>query len=218
MSAAGLHCEVWQPQEWAESDCSSSSSEPPEFFIDLYVSSYANQGGETISSLRYKNFRRRRDVFTQDSLSWSAISTMLSETSVPYHLQPFFIQHISLRARRIAAQPTNALSRTIPIVVELVLPLPEEEESGSGSDPRVPNGPGRASRASIEEMERAEIELGICGGDCAICLDEIECGAVGMPCSHIYHRNCIVKWLQQNNLCPLCRFQMPLEMEEQEEQ
>lgn len=217
-AVSGLHCEVWQPQDFSETHCSfsSSSSESPEFFIDFYVSSYATQGDQIISTLRYKNFRQRCDVLTQDSFSWSAISTMLSETNVPYHLQPFFIQQISISARGIATEPTNALSRTIPMVVELVLPEEAMEDSSYGSDTIMGTGSRRASRASIQEMERVEMN-GVLS-DCVICLDDIvsvgsEIDALRMPCLHIYHRNCIHKWLQLSNRCPLCRFQMPLEEE-----
>ena len=31
-----------------------------------------------------------------------------------------------------------------------------------------------------------------------------------LPCSHIYHETCIVRWLQISHLCPLCRYQMPI--------
>lgn len=90
------------------------------------------------------------------------------------------------------------------------------EESGHGSDPQMGTGSGRASRASIEEMERVDEIDGVLS-DCVICLDEISIGseidAVRMPCFHVYHRNCIQKWLELSSLCPLCRFQMPKEEE-----
>ncbi|XWS21633.1 hypothetical protein CRYUN_Cryun30bG0071300 [Craigia yunnanensis] len=46
---------------------------------------------------------------------------------------------------------------------------------------------------------------------CTICLDELLDGdeIVLMPCAHVYHYCCIVRWLETSWLCPLCRYQMP---------
>ncbi|KAK2659359.1 hypothetical protein Ddye_005892 [Dipteronia dyeriana] len=46
------------------------------------------------------------------------------------------------------------------------------------------------------------------GEQCVICLEEFSKGGeiVVIPCSHICHRNCIVKWLEMAHNCPVCRF------------
>jgi len=45
--------------------------------------------------------------------------------------------------------------------------------------------------------------------ECAICLQHFRPGteAAKLPCgeTHIFHRDCIVEWLQRNPSCPLCR-------------
>ncbi|KAK6242787.1 zinc finger protein [Theobroma cacao] len=49
--------------------------------------------------------------------------------------------------------------------------------------------------------------------NCVICLEELKVGsdASRMPCSHIFHGDCIEKWLKQSHYCPVCRFEMPTE-------
>jgi len=58
--------------------------------------------------------------------------------------------------------------------------------------------------------------------DCCICMqrfhDELEEGGGDdsddvkvstMACGHIFHHDCIIKWLQTSHVCPLCRYAMP---------
>ncbi|KAA0039492.1 E3 ubiquitin-protein ligase RING1-like [Cucumis melo var. makuwa] len=73
------------------------------------------------------------------------------------------------------------------------------------------SGPLPASKASIDAMPRVGVtELGT---DCAICLDGFEVAeeAREMPCKHMYHSDCIEKWLNVRGTCPVCRFVMPVD-------
>ncbi|OMO68891.1 Zinc finger, RING-type [Corchorus olitorius] len=47
--------------------------------------------------------------------------------------------------------------------------------------------------------------------ECSICMEEFCNGEVIalMPCEHVYHHSCIVRWLEMSHYCPLCRYQMP---------
>lgn len=65
------------------------------------------------------------------------------------------------------------------------------------------------AKSSIDKLEKVKMKL---DDQCSICLEEFENRleeVTRMPCSHVYHAHCIVKWLEYNRLCPLCRFEMP---------
>ncbi|KAL9365027.1 hypothetical protein Peur_042900 [Populus x canadensis] len=78
------------------------------------------------------------------------------------------------------------------------------------------NGQPPASKASIEAMPSVEIGEDNKDGECAICLEEWEPGAVvkEMPCKHRFHGNCVEKWLKIHGNCPVCRYKMPVDEEE----
>ncbi|XP_004299175.1 PREDICTED: uncharacterized protein LOC101298420 [Fragaria vesca subsp. vesca] len=67
---------------------------------------------------------------------------------------------------------------------------------------------------SLEDTDRRK--------QCVICresldhVEDIEEGIdrsqlVRLPCSHLYHGDCLSKWLPMSALCPLCRYALPVE-------
>ncbi|XP_069152470.1 E3 ubiquitin-protein ligase MPSR1-like [Solanum lycopersicum] len=79
-------------------------------------------------------------------------------------------------------------------------------EESSSVDGMVP-----ASESSIELLEPMEADERNSNDECLICLDELgeETDVLRLPCSHMFHAECITKWLQNSHYCPLCRFEMP---------
>ncbi|CAK9316711.1 unnamed protein product [Citrullus colocynthis] len=76
------------------------------------------------------------------------------------------------------------------------------------------DGQPPASKASIKAMPSVPVsEL----TECVICLEEIEVGGLGkqMPCNHKFHGDCIQKWLELHGSCPVCRYQMPIDGEDE---
>ncbi|KAF3964743.1 hypothetical protein CMV_010997 [Castanea mollissima] len=69
-----------------------------------------------------------------------------------------------------------------------------------------------ATKSSIEALEKIMFQPSPNSiQECSICLEEFQTGfeVTRMPCSHVYHGKCIVKWLQTSHFCPLCRYPMP---------
>ncbi|PKA58741.1 E3 ubiquitin-protein ligase RING1-like [Apostasia shenzhenica] len=72
-----------------------------------------------------------------------------------------------------------------------------------------------AAKSAVEALPTVKISeelIAECGeAHCAVCKDAFEVGAeaVQIPCRHIYHKDCIVPWLELHNSCPLCRYELP---------
>uniref|UniRef100_A0A2N9FVG2 RING-type E3 ubiquitin transferase n=1 Tax=Fagus sylvatica TaxID=28930 RepID=A0A2N9FVG2_FAGSY len=69
-----------------------------------------------------------------------------------------------------------------------------------------------ATKSSIEALEKVRFQHGSeSAGECMICMQEFQTGLelACMPCSHVYHEECIVQWLETSHFCPLCRYTMP---------
>ncbi|KAK1376469.1 R-mandelonitrile lyase-like [Heracleum sosnowskyi] len=100
----------------------------------------------------------------------------------------------------------NPLSRRVLVI----------EGSASGvnalvRDLMTPDGPPPASKASIEAMPSVETKE---DDECVICLDEfVGQLAKEMPCKHKFHGGCVEKWLKINESCPVCRYKMPVDDE-----
>ncbi|KAJ3677078.1 hypothetical protein LUZ60_002802 [Juncus effusus] len=66
-------------------------------------------------------------------------------------------------------------------------------------------GPAPATPAAISAIPAVRVSE--CSVSCAVCKDEfiLQSEARRLPCSHLYHSDCIVPWLQLRNSCPVCR-------------
>lgn len=66
-----------------------------------------------------------------------------------------------------------------------------------------------ASDASLKALENLIFDVGVHGSDvqCSICLETLLSGApvTRMPCSHLFHGQCVAPWFKRSSTCPLCR-------------
>jgi hypothetical protein len=49
------------------------------------------------------------------------------------------------------------------------------------------------------------------GAECSVCLVQMEPGeeAMGTPCGHLFHAECLTRWMEVHMVCPLCRGPLP---------
>ncbi|PON94750.1 43kDa postsynaptic protein [Trema orientale] len=72
-----------------------------------------------------------------------------------------------------------------------------------------------AAKSAVEALEKLIHEYdGVESSDellCVICLEDILTGSrlIRFPCSHVFHEDCVLRWLESSHNCPLCRFELP---------
>ncbi|XP_038899359.1 E3 ubiquitin-protein ligase RING1-like [Benincasa hispida] len=89
------------------------------------------------------------------------------------------------------------------------------DSSDSDFVPSVPFNPFTPIKASVMAIPTIKVTSALLEEDpvliCAICKDQflLEVEAKQLPCSHLYHPDCILPWLSNHDSCPLCRFKLP---------
>lgn len=83
-------------------------------------------------------------------------------------------------------------------------------------------GPPPASKEAVEALILVHVDNNCHSTGlslCAICKDMGEIGETmsQMPCSHLYHEDCIKQWLSSRNSCPVCRFELATDDPDYEE-
>ncbi|KAL9660774.1 hypothetical protein QQ045_025592 [Rhodiola kirilowii] len=90
--------------------------------------------------------------------------------------------------------------------------LAESDQSGRRGAPA-------AAKSAVAELPTVVITDSGCEA-CAICKDGVNVGdsIKKLPCGHGYHEDCIVPWLGSRNSCPVCRYELPTDDPEYEEE
>lgn len=44
--------------------------------------------------------------------------------------------------------------------------------------------------------------------ECCICLEKGKEDFVALKCAHSFHKNCILKWCKEKQICPMCRIEI----------
>ncbi|XP_068318990.1 E3 ubiquitin-protein ligase SGR9, amyloplastic-like [Pyrus communis] len=68
-----------------------------------------------------------------------------------------------------------------------------------------------ASPAVVVSLPSVVVSGG--GSECVICKEEMreDRDVCELPCRHLFHWMCILRWLRKRNTCPCCRFTLPTE-------
>lgn len=99
------------------------------------------------------------------------------------------------------AQGLNSFGVVVDLDVTISIELVEEPTIIGGGSPRaVIDGLERNTYTGDDDTALAR---------CIVCLEDfvVGCETTKMPaiCRHIFHRDCLARWLEDKNSCPLCR-------------
>ena len=64
---------------------------------------------------------------------------------------------------------------------------------------------GKIDRLKLQIDELNTRYIGLLDGDCNICYEKIENPVMEPSCQNVFCGKCLLKWLESNNTCPLCR-------------
>ncbi|RYG98465.1 hypothetical protein EON65_51395 [archaeon] len=88
------------------------------------------------------------------------------------------------------------------------------QHGGQANPPQDPNFQPPASNRAINNLPSVIVTsddlLEETNKECVFCLVEQELGSTAckLPCGHLYHRGCVVQWLQRKCTCPVCRYEL----------
>uniref|UniRef100_A0A0A9DV19 RING-type E3 ubiquitin transferase n=1 Tax=Arundo donax TaxID=35708 RepID=A0A0A9DV19_ARUDO len=90
---------------------------------------------------------------------------------------------------------------------QLIQQLAENDPSRYGTPPAA-----KSAVAALPDVAvSADMMQADGGAQCAVCMDDFQLGAAAkqLPCKHIFHKDCILPWLDLHSSCPVCRFELP---------
>ncbi|KAL4333646.1 hypothetical protein GQ457_07G004080 [Hibiscus cannabinus] len=208
------YCHVWEVDSVEIED---QLLENPIFFIEVHATfTYSNSEQDDeelelaaqIDSLETETLRRTHRL-PLDRLKSDPRSTIYGILDSMYiRVERFMVDKILDCASRMLGNKhyknRNVLRMRVDVDVMVEkLPFDVDDDDDDKTPETIP-----ASEAAVEGLEEVKVDNTI---DCAICLDGLSsgCKAKRMPCSHVFHGDCIVNWLGISNICPTCRFELP---------
>ncbi|KAM0901008.1 hypothetical protein ACQ4PT_020266 [Festuca glaucescens] len=90
---------------------------------------------------------------------------------------------------------------------QLIQQLAENDPNRYGTPPAA-----KAAVAALPDVAVSAAMMAADGGaQCAVCMDDFQLGAAAkqLPCNHVFHKDCILPWLELHSSCPVCRHELP---------
>ncbi|XP_057981218.1 probable E3 ubiquitin-protein ligase ATL45 [Malania oleifera] len=223
-------CSLWQPQARYWPLPPPSIGPPDLFYVVLNMNHVLHKcyltptGHRVLLAASNRRSQTTVPVFPEapadDAAVGAALSPFLSAIGAGPTDRDRMLQKLARYRRSDACVPGCVAMTVVAVTVEL---YEESEvlETESGMEASLVEAAEfravPATTASVAALETATVDGPSSGSGtgsgsvCVICLEEFLVGSEvrRMPCSHVFHGDCIVQWLGKSHFCPLCRFSMP---------
>ena len=105
----------------------------------------------------------------------------------------------------------NNLFNGVESMVGNMFPTQQQQQNQQGDNPN--QGPPPTAKHVLRRLKETCLNLDdINNGNknCSICFEAQHVGdlALKLPCGHCFHKNCVYPWLKKHNTCPVCRYEL----------
>ncbi|CAK7335809.1 unnamed protein product [Dovyalis caffra] len=201
------------------------------FSVNRFVNIYHSEGliqnydGETanfclcfhpveVGSLYNTFYHPMQDFISRDGAA-EFFNDMLDTFEVKVSVNQSIFDNFFSKMSSMAYNARAYDRKIVPVIVEIKVDVWEEFHPGS-FEFCIPNYVDEIMRkgsvncvchSSLQVLKRPKPDSSS-KEQCPICLAIMdgEQEALQLPCSHIYHCDCILTWLRNNSSCPLCRY------------
>lgn len=118
-------------------------------------------------------------------------------------------------ARQAASSLIDSLGATHQMVEEQFEAATQAAMHASMQAPASSQGPPAASAQVLHHLPQIRITrqdlVEPTNRECCVCFDlhRLNDKVLRLPCAHVFHPQCITKWLQSHCTCPVCRYELP---------
>ena len=117
------------------------------------------------------------------------MSRVRRELNTPRPTTPASTSNLSAYIQSVMTSvPAPIVARSRPVV----LPLGVQPSSG-------------AIRLRLQQLLPFSLSTDSAKEDCSICLDALGSHGYRLRCTHLFHKECISRWVTEHPLCPLCK-------------
>ena len=201
---------AWQDDDMVSSYLSSFITNLVVFEFRVTFS-YEGEGNESNDDdcVIKKRLTLKRECVLYENHARLQIVKLLSDVRIFVSRNSSIVTAIYMNVVAIAHKTANIVRpKILPIVLEIVL----SNISINDNDQMIREV--TTNQDSICGSEKVELKNVDWGNECMICLEELSTGLplgiIHNPCSHFYHYNYILTWIQRSSSCLICRSHIPI--------